>query len=172
MRLAGKRFVASVETDKGRRFAQGLVKLLLGGDEVTVRDLFKSEFTYLPEYKLWFAANDAPKVSDDDEAIWRRLRRAPFVHKPATKDPNVKKFLRDPVQAGPAILAWAVKGCLAWQEKGLGASEAVTKATTATGRRWTPSTGSSRSMPWPPRRCWPPRRGCGMPIWCSPERRG
>jgi putative DNA primase/helicase len=37
--------------------------------------------------------------------------------------------LRDRQKAGPAILAWAMKGCLEWQSRGLGIPPAVQRAT-------------------------------------------
>ncbi len=38
----------------------------------------------------------------------------------------MKLALRDAQTAGPALLAWAVKGCLAWQQGGLRIPEEVT----------------------------------------------
>jgi putative DNA primase/helicase len=37
--------------------------------------------------------------------------------------------LKDPAISGPAILAWAVEGCMRWQESGLCVPEVVEKAT-------------------------------------------
>lgn len=130
-RLAGARFVASVEVDEGKRLAEGLVKTLTGGDTVTTRFLYSSEFEFVPAFKLWLAANHAPKLRDDDSATWRRVLRVPFEHTvPEEKiDPAVKATLKDPKIAGPAILAWAVRGCLAWQEQGLVIPDVVRVAT-------------------------------------------
>ena len=87
--LAGARFVASVETDEGKRLAQGLVKMLTGGDTVTARFLYSNLFEFRPTFKLWLAANDAPQVNDDDEAMWRRILRVPF-------DRSIPEGKRDP----------------------------------------------------------------------------
>ena len=124
-RLHGARFVASVEVDEGKRLAEGLVKVLTGGDSVASRFLYKESFEFRPQFKLWLAANHAPRVRDDDAAIWRRIIRIPFEHEipEADQDPKVKATLRDPQIAGPAIRAWAVKGCLAWQKHGLAVPE-------------------------------------------------
>jgi len=83
--------------------------------------------------KLWLAANHAPRVSDADDAMWRRILRVPFEHTvPVEKrDPQLKATLRDPERAGPAILAWAVQGCIDWQEEGLGIPPLVEQATSA-----------------------------------------
>jgi putative DNA primase/helicase len=46
------------------------------------------------------------------------------------RDPKVKERLRDPRGGeAPAILAWAVEGCLAWQHEGLAVPDAIRAAT-------------------------------------------
>lgn len=132
-RLAGARLVVSIEVDEGKKLAEGLVKTLTGGDTVTARFMYREAFSFRPQMKLWLAANHAPKVKDDDEAMWRRILRVPFerVVPKEKRDPRVKATLRDPQQGGPAILAWAVRGCLAWQREGLGIPPAIEQATQA-----------------------------------------
>lgn len=130
-RLAGRRFVVSVEVEKGQHLAEGLVKMITGGDTVTARFLYKEAFEFRPTAKLWLFANDRPRVSDEDDAVWRRIRLLPFMNivPPDERDPTVKLRLRYPEYAGPAILAWAVRGCLEWQRCGLGSSSAIERAT-------------------------------------------
>lgn len=130
-RLVGKRFVASIEVEDGQRMAEGLIKALTGGDTVTARRLYQEAFEFLVRFKLNLVANDRPKVRAEDRAMWRRILVVPFSHTiPVEKrDPAVKATLRDPAVAGPAILAWAVRGCLEWQRIGLQPPEAVTAAT-------------------------------------------
>lgn len=130
-RLAGARFVNSVEVDDGAKLAEGLVKTLTGGDLITARFLFGDEFEYRPQFKLWLAANHAPRVGHGDDAIWRRILRIPFdtVIPKERRDPAVKQTLTDPAQAGPAILAWAVRGCIEWQRHGLQVPAVITTAT-------------------------------------------
>ncbi len=129
--LAGARFVPSIEVDDGRRLAAGLVKQLTGGDTIAARFLYKETFEFLPSFKLWLVANDAPRVSDADSGMWRRILRVPFVHEvpPDRRDPKLKTLLKDPTRGGAAILAWAVRGCLEWQERGLDPPALVTTAT-------------------------------------------
>ncbi len=130
-RLSGARFVASVEVDEGKRLAEGLVKLITGGDTVTARALYREEFEFVPHFKLWLAANSRPRVRDDDDALWRRILQVPFTEQipEEDRDPDVKAALRDPQESGPGILAWAVAGCLRWQEEGLAPPPAVRQAT-------------------------------------------
>lgn len=129
--LAGRRFVVSIEVDEGKKLAEGLVKLLTGGDTVRARFLYQESFEFMPQFKLWLAANHAPRVRHDDSAMWRRILRIPFEHviPQARRDPSVKAGLKDVEESGPAILAWAVEGCLRWQEDGLGVPEVVEEAT-------------------------------------------
>ena len=99
-----------------------------GGDTVTARLLYQEHFEYVPAFTLWLAANHAPRVRDDDGAMWRRIMRIPFEHTIAKdkRDPKVKATLRNSTLGGPAILAWAVQGCLEWQRDGLGVPQSVT----------------------------------------------
>ena len=129
--LAGMRFVVSIEVDEGKKLAEGLVKLLTGGDHVRARFLYQEAFDFLPQFKLWLAANHAPKVKHDDSAIWRRILRIPFerVISKEKRDPSVKARLKDLQESGPAILIWAVEGALRWREEGLGVPRVVEEAT-------------------------------------------
>ena len=130
-RLHRRRLVVGVEVDQGRHMAEGLVKQLTGGDTVVARHLYHDHFEFRPQFKLWIFANDAPRVRDDDDAVWRRLRLVPFTHPVPReqRDPQVKIALRDPKVGGPAVLAWAVAGCLLWQREGLGIPPVIESAT-------------------------------------------
>jgi putative DNA primase/helicase len=130
-RLHGSRMVISIETDKGSRLAEGLVKQLTGGDTIAARKLYQESFEFKPQFKLIFCANDAPRVRDDDAGLWRRVLTVPFNNSipKSRRDPALKSDLCDPALSGPAILAWMVEGCLRWQREGLQIPDAVTRAT-------------------------------------------
>jgi putative DNA primase/helicase len=132
-RLAGARLVVSVEVKDGTRIAEGLVKWLTGGDNITARRLYEQSFEFIPQFKLMLAANHRPKARDDDDAFWRRIIEIPFTESipESERDPAVKATLCDPAQAGPAILAWAAEGAAAWFQGGLAIPEAVRHATQA-----------------------------------------
>ena len=129
--LSGRRFVVSIEVDEGKRLAEGLVKMLTGGDTVRARFLYQEGFEFIPQFKLWLAANHAPKVRDDDTAMWRRILRIPFenVIPIERRDPTLKARLKNTEEIGPAILAWAVEGFLRWQDDRLQIPEIVSQAT-------------------------------------------
>jgi len=129
--MAGKRLVVSVETDEGARLAQGLIKQLTGGDRVRARRLYANTIEFKPQFKLFLAANDRPKATEDDEALWERILEVPFPNSipRSERNPDVKDLLCDPTRSGAAILAWAVTGCLSWQCDGLQVPEVVALST-------------------------------------------
>lgn len=133
--LKGARLVLSLETDAGVRLAEGVIKSITGGDEVSARKLYGEPFAFRPSAKLWLVANDAPRIRDDDGAMWRRVLRIPFdVAIPeGQRDPHLKEQLREPEHAA-AILAWAVAGVRVWLKDGLRVPGAV-KSATASYRR-------------------------------------
>lgn len=127
-RLVGTRLVSAVEAEAGKPLAEALVKQLTGGDTITARFLFKEYFDFKPQFKIWLAANHKPNVRGSDHGIWRRIRLVPFtVTIPeAERDPRLTQKLAGEL---PGILAWAVRGCLAWREHGLSMPPEVLAAT-------------------------------------------
>lgn len=128
--LAGVRLAVAIETEAGRRLAEVLVKWLTGGDKLKARFMRQDFFEFEPTHKLWLATNHKPVVKGTDNAIWRRIRLIPFS---VTIPPEEQdRHLLDKLSAElPGILAWAVKGALEWQEKGLDAPPEVLEATEA-----------------------------------------
>lgn len=127
-RLAGARFVAATETESGQHLSEVVVKQLTGGDTVTARFLHREFFEFKPAFKVFVATNHKPVVRNTDEGIWRRMRLIPFTTTiaPERRDKGLKEKLLEEL---PGILAWAVRGCLDWQEHGLNVPERVRRAT-------------------------------------------
>lgn len=126
--LRGSRFVSCVETEEGMRFAEVMLKSLTGGDQISARFLYQERFNFTFKGKLWMACNHKPQIRGTDEAIWRRIRLIPFdVTIPEEeRDHDLLNKLKKEL---PGILAWAVRGCKNWQERGLNPPEAVMRAT-------------------------------------------
>jgi len=124
--LMGARMVSANETQAGRRWDEARVKGLTGGDAVTARFMRQDFFTFLPTFKLIFVGNHKPELQVVDRAMQRRIHVVPFVVNPLRVDPELSAKLRG---EAPAILAWAVRGCLRWQREGLAAPAVVTAAT-------------------------------------------
>lgn len=129
--LDGARLVASVEVSDGRHLAQGLVKMLTGGDTIRARFLYREGFEFTPKFTLWLVANHAPLVDDMDDALWRRMVRIPFEHViPETKrDHGLKLRLKTDPAIQTAILRWIVDGCLNWRDVDLNVPETIRRAT-------------------------------------------
>lgn len=128
--LQGRRLVATIEVEDGRRLAEVLVKQLTGGDRVTARRMRQDFFSFEPTHKLWLVANHRPVIRGTDHAIWRRILMVPFeVTIPeAEQDPKLVERL---VAERDGILAWIVEGALIWQREGLEPPAAVRAATAA-----------------------------------------
>ena len=126
-RLKGARFVTSVEPNEGMKLNEGLVKQLTGGDKVTARYQYGSEFEFTPEFKLWMGTNHKPIIRGTDTGIWRRVHLIPFTV--TIPEHKVDKHLGHHLRAElPGILRWAVEGCLMWQREGLKKPKAVEEA--------------------------------------------
>lgn len=123
--LVNRRFVIASETNDGTRLNEARIKSLSGCDPITARFLHGEFFTFEPVGKFWLAANHKPVVRDDSFGFWRRLRLIPFTQT-FQVDPTLAHTLRS---EGPAILGWAVRGCLAWQSQGLQPPDSVLAAT-------------------------------------------
>jgi len=126
--LRGKRFVAASEIEEGRRLHMALVKSLTGAETITADRKYEHEIEWQPTHHLWLSGNYRPEIRDDSIAAWRRLKIVPFtVYIPdEEKDEALKFKLLDEL---PGILAWAVRGCIAYQKDGLPDPQAVMLAT-------------------------------------------
>ena len=129
-KLNGARLVVAQETQKGRRWDEPKLKTLTGGDKITARFMKQDFFDFVPSFKLFITGNHKPQLSSVDEAIRRRLLLVPFTVQipPAERD---RKLINKLEVEHPAILRWAIDGCLEWQRIGLAPPPAVCEATDA-----------------------------------------
>lgn len=130
-KLCGARFVPAIEVEEGRRMAESRVKWLTGADVLTARLMRADFFDFVPTHKLWLGANHKPVITGTDPAVWRRIHLVPFAVSIAdvvARDAHFPDKLRAEY---PGILAWAVRGCLDWQRRGLDPPDAVRTATAA-----------------------------------------
>ncbi len=127
--LRGRRLVLSSETNEGARLNEARVKAITGSDPITARRLYdRYSVTFVPVFKLWLAANHKPVITSDDEGMWRRVHLIPFTR-------SFRAEERDPVLAvtlareSVGILAWAIRGAMAWYKSGLDVPQSVLDAT-------------------------------------------
>lgn len=131
LRLRGARFVYVSEPDEGSELREGLIKSMTGGEPLPARGLYsKTTVEVAPTWVAFMPTNHRPIVKGDDHAIWRRLLPVPFTRN-FDQDLTVEK---DPDRAAKlaaeaeGILAWCVRGALAYQKVGLQPPAAVRKA--------------------------------------------
>ncbi|WP_165252967.1 phage/plasmid primase, P4 family [Paludisphaera soli] len=126
--LHGKRLVVAIETEAGRRLDEVMVKELTGGDRIRARRMRQDFWEFSPTHTIIMATNHKPVVKGTDNGVWRRLRMIPFAVK--VDAANADTAMPDKLRAEfPGILAWCVRGCLAWKEVGLAEPDIVSKAT-------------------------------------------
>jgi len=136
--LYGKRFVACVEAEDGRRLAESLVKELTGGDRVRARRMREDFWEFSATHKIWLAANHKPVVRGTDHGIWRRIKLLPFTRlfwdadkgESGPDELRMDKTVPERLLAElPGILAWSIEGCRQWQQDGLREPDSVRAAT-------------------------------------------
>ncbi len=125
--IAGKRMVTSAEVREKSHLNEQRLKTLSHGDTLSARHMYGHRFEFKPACKIWLSMNHKPSIGDDSLGFWRSVRLIPFQRQFTTNaDPHLLDTLRD---EAPGILAWAVQGCLKWQEYGLTTPDDVTEAT-------------------------------------------
>lgn len=127
-RLAGARMVTSIESEKGHKFSEALVKSLTGNDRISARYLFKEFFDFTPIAKIFIGTNHKPEVRGTDAAIWDRLVLIPFNVTIPRKERDFE--LGDKLRKERrGIFNWMFAGCLEWQKAGLQRPDIVIAAT-------------------------------------------
>ncbi|HVU63063.1 MAG TPA: phage/plasmid primase, P4 family [Phycisphaerales bacterium] len=129
--LMGRRLVVASETEDGSMLKLQMVKRLTGDQFLKGRFMRQDYFTFLRTHKLVLVTNNRPRVREDSEGVWRRLRLIPFgVTIPeAERDTKLGDKL---VAESSGFLNWMIAGCLAWRDQGLAeVPDAVARATHA-----------------------------------------
>jgi putative DNA primase/helicase len=126
--LAGNRIITAVEVKEGTPLNEPRLKMLTGEQEYAARAAYgKEERVHPITFEIWLAFNHRPCVRDNSHSFWRRARLIPMTQ---TFDDADEPDLERKIKAeAPGILAWAVRGCLAWQADGFNMPKAIETAT-------------------------------------------
>lgn len=125
--LRGKRLAVCYETGAGAALDDATVKRLSSDDEIPARSPYGRPFVFTPSHTLILVTNHRPVVVTQDDGTWRRLVLIPFTHQ--VPDELVDEDLKTSLLAeAPAILAWLVRGAVAYLRDGLGSCTAVAHA--------------------------------------------
>ncbi len=120
-RMRGARFAFAAEGDQAARLDAGIVKQLTGNEMITARKLYCDPMTFRSTWTLWLVSNFEPRCESDDTGLWRRMLK--LIFQPvaeALRDPGLKRALTEDLGCRSALLAWAVRGCMAWLSAGGG----------------------------------------------------
>ena len=127
--MVNARLVVISESGQTNVLDEHLVKVVTGGDPVTVAAKYGHPFTFTPVFKPVMMTNHLPKIVSQDEGIWRRLMNIEF-------DVSIPFDDRIEDYAGkilypelPGILNWALDGLEDYLDVGLLPPEKVQAAT-------------------------------------------
>ena len=126
--LQGKRLIHCSETEENRKLKVSLVKQLTGDKFLTARYMRQDNFQFACTHKIMMVTNHKPKITEDSEGIWRRVRLIPFEQfiPPEERDLKLVDKLKN---EWPGILKWAVEGFKLWQSEGFHIPMEVVQAT-------------------------------------------
>lgn len=108
--LAGKRMALCSESEAANNLVKdALIKALVAGDTMNVRQIRREPFELRPTIKLWWSMNEFPAIADTTEGFWRRVRIIPFNRKfePVERILDLKEQLDADL---PGIFNWAMLG--------------------------------------------------------------
>jgi putative DNA primase/helicase len=121
--LYGVRLAMTTEPNSGQRWNESLVKAMTGGEELVVCRKYENPFSFKVTHKILMGGNDKPQLASAD-GMERRLHIAEFP-KSIPLDEQISDIAKKLEAEWPAILAWAIEGCLIWQQEGLAKPKSV-----------------------------------------------
>lgn len=124
--LKGLRLAAITEIDPSRRWSEGRLLQLTGGDPLQARRLYQDFAKFDPTAKLIIATNYLPQLGAVTPALRRRVRILPFRYQAENPDRRLIEALRLELSG---ILAWMIRGAVAWAADGLAEPPSVREET-------------------------------------------
>jgi putative DNA primase/helicase len=134
--LRGKRLIWTSETRKGSKLNIEQVKQFTGSDTLKARYNYSNDLIeFRPQFQAFLLSNHRPVIESTDYGTWRRIRLIPFTFRfvddpqadnEKPKIPDLEQRLQGELSG---VLAWMVRGCLAFQGEGLEPPPDVLEAT-------------------------------------------
>ena len=122
--LAGARLAVATEGERSAPIAEATLKRCTGSDPLSAAHKYRDHFTFIPRFLLILATNYRLAITGQDHGIWRRLITVNFLAH--FEGANRDIFILDKLRSeAPGILAWAVRGAVAWNEVGLSTPQSV-----------------------------------------------
>src|SRR5690606_30859294 len=133
MRLLGARLAYSVESADSVDAEQ--LKRWSGGEPIVARPLYGDVVEFYPQFTLVLVANAAPTFNERSDGLWRRVAVIGFHQQlPEAERLDKLEVKRRLKEEAEGILAWAVRGYLAYDADGLEIPDQI-KAETAEMRK-------------------------------------
>jgi len=77
--LKGRRFISMDEPSAGDVLNEGIMKQMVGGDEMEGRAMYSREMTkFYPQFELVCCTNRLFEIKSNDKGTWRRIRQVDF----------------------------------------------------------------------------------------------
>ena len=77
--LKGKRYISMDEPSAGDVLNEGVMKQMVGGDEMEGRGMYSREMTkFYPQFELVCCTNRLFEIKSNDKGTWRRIRQVDF----------------------------------------------------------------------------------------------
>ena len=128
-RLAGLRFVSVPEADGHLTLSASLIKRCTGDELISARPIYGKEFSFAPQFTLFFHTNHLPRINDRSMFDSNRVKVIPFTyHFPeAARNPHMLADLTTPENLS-GILNWALEGLVLIKREGFNAPSSVLNA--------------------------------------------
>jgi putative DNA primase/helicase len=109
-RMRGKRFVTASESDDPHaKMDTALLKRISGNDDMAVRANFQQEFQFTPQAKVFLRMNNEPRILDDTDATWERVKKINF-RRQFTEDEKDPELTDKLVAESSGIFNWLLEG--------------------------------------------------------------
>lgn len=124
------RMINLQEPKRGKALAEDRVKQFTGGSPVSYRALYGAEDEFEPVGKVVMECNSRPRISGDDDGIWRRIVIVLFPHqfKGTAIVKGMHKRILSADGGGSGVLSWMMDGILGYLREGLEPPEDVVDA--------------------------------------------